>query len=201
MKKTLTAIAFVLFTAATASASPINFGFESGNLTGWSATLAGGAANVVTTFDDGNGPTYGPYEGTYFLAMTSGNVGVDQLVSQPFFMAAGETLYGATAFTTTDYLPYNDYASATIYGTDGAVVWSQNVAGVGDYGAQPWQKWSFTSTQNQIYLLAYSVTNVGDSIVPSYALFDAAVPDGGSALAMLGLGMIGLSAVRRKFNI
>lgn len=213
MKKTLTALTFVLFTAVSASAGPVNFGFEAG-LAGWSAITPGGSAVVVGSFNDGNGPLYGPYSGDAFLVMTAGNAEVDQLVSQPFAMAAGETIWGAAAFTTLEAPPgvtvFNDTAKATITNVDtNVVVWSACVLGpcgsaggtiVGPLGSTPWQLWSFTHAGPiaATYVLAYEVQNQTDAAYDSYALFDAGVPDGGSALALLGLGMIGLSTLRRK---
>lgn len=212
MKKTLTAFALVLFTAATASASPINFGFETGDLTGWLTATPGGQAAVATIFDDGDGPTYLPNEGSYFLVIESGNEDEPQVTSQPFAMLAGETIYGAAAFTTLEAIGLdcclNDIATATIFEVLGATlteVWSAHVTGaggVGQFGSTPWEYWAFSAPNSGTYIITYSVQNTGDNLYNSYALFDAAtaaqVPDGGSALALLGLGMIGLSTLRRK---
>lgn len=206
MKKTLTSLTFVLFTAATASAAPFNFGFETGDTTGWGVATLGGSATVVTGFNDGDGPAYSPYSGSYFLVLETGVAEVDQLVSQPFLMLAGETITGAAAFTTLEAIGadccLNDVATATIINSGSTVVWSADVATVGQFGSTPWTTWSFTATATDSYILKYTVQNEGDSLYDSYALFDApgvaAVPDGGSALALLGLGMIGLSTLRRK---
>jgi len=212
MKKTLTAFALVLFTAATASAGPINFGFEDGldGLDGWFANTNGGDYLVVTEFDDLDPISpmiYTPQEGVNFLALGTGGdfAGPDAVVSQQFHMDAGESLTGSVAFTTTDYLPFDDNAKAIITvlsGPSAQVVWSQSVSGVGDHGSSPWTTWTFTALDEGFFIVSYTVANDDDEFNQSYALFDAAptatVPDGGSALALLGLGMIGLSTLRRK---
>ena len=212
MKKTLTAFALVLFTAATASAAPINMGFETGDLTGWLSSTPGGQAVVVTNFDDGDGPAYLPNEGTYFLVIESGNADTPQVVTQPFAMLAGEQIFGAAAFTTLEANGFdcclNDSAKATVFQVLGGVlteVWSEHVTGaggVGQFGSTPWTFWGFTAPIDGTYILTYQVQNTGDTLYNSYGLFDLAtaaqVPDGGSALALLGLGMIGLSTLRRK---
>jgi hypothetical protein len=205
MKKTLIAFALALSTAATASAGPINMSFELGLLE-WS-TEPDALAEVVTSFDDGDppGPLYGPYHAEHFLKLTSGAANIGTVASNTFSLEAGDKIEGVAAFTTTeaDFGFLNDSASVVILEHVGfttsvvATPWTASAFGVGLYGSTPWQYWSFTAATPGTYSINYLVQNTGDTLFDSYALFDA-VPDGGSALALLGLGMIGLGAVRRK---
>jgi hypothetical protein len=229
MKKTLSAFAFVLFTAATASAGPVNMGFEAG-LTGWSVGIDPTAfATVVGSFDDGDfdggspanpaGPVYLPYGGSNFLVMSTGAANFTEVSSNLFTLLENEEIGGVAAFTTTEAdAPnplFNDNAAVQIIywatpvtPTVVATPWTASVEGFGDgvglYGNTPWTPWSFVAGVAGTYSIVYTVVNQDDANFDSFALFDAGpanVPDGGSALAMLGLGMIGLGAIRRRFNI
>ena len=59
-----------------------------------------------------------PYHGDTFVALSTGgfgDIGDDDIesaaISQELFLNAGDTITGAYFFGTTDYIPYNDYAS------------------------------------------------------------------------------------------
>jgi hypothetical protein len=57
-----------------------------------------------------------PYQGDTFVVLSTGGIGGDgeiksSIISQEVFLNAGDTILGAYYFGTTDYRPYNDYAS------------------------------------------------------------------------------------------
>jgi hypothetical protein len=169
----------------------------------WGGRFPGGGtpANtaVVTGFTTYNGTAFGPTEGTYCAKLEAGlGVDVNTIVSQAFTMTAGEVITGTAFFDGRDYFPFNDYAKATVFsGAVGTVVWSSNIAAVGDYGYTGWQTWSYTAASDGIYYIEYIVANAVDNVLPSRAYFDIpGVPIPG-ALWLMGSGLLGLLGLRR----
>lgn len=194
-KLTMLAVVVSLALAGSAWAAPINFGFETGDLTGWLSTAN---ASVVTSGTTYLGSPINPTEGTYMVQLDAGlGVAVNTIVSQAFFMNAGETIKGTAFFNGLDYMPFNDYAQANIY--SGATSWnlfSSDIATVGDYGNSGWYTWTFTAPSSGLYYLEYICANFLDNAHPSQAFFDIPAPIPG-ALWLVGSGLLGLLGLRR----
>lgn len=210
MAATLAALA-----TGSAHAGLVNGGFETGDLTGWTASLSNGAATVVTS----NSTTYFtsaaylPPEGSYFLAIQSGDADVWQTVSQSLAVAAGESIAGMAAFDWGDYLPYADGTRVRILDAAGALVatpfyldgnltpGTQKDFEEPDSGFNgPWTAWTWTAASAGTYTVEFGARNTldGGGPDPTFGLFDAHVVPEPASLALLGIGLIGLGVMRRK---
>ncbi|GEM_PF-2342419 len=177
-------LAFIcIFPAQNISAANllVNGGFETGDLTGWNASVPpGGSAQVVDVFTittaDNNTATYNPIEGQYFALLRNGLADQYTMVSQPFLADKGVVISGWAFFKTTDYLPYNDTGSVEVTINAGpeliATVFSASVSTVGNYGGTPWTHWSYTFYSRGNYTVQARVVNLLDSSVPSYLGLD-----------------------------
>jgi len=175
-------------TPTVSSASPANFGFESG-LDSWTQVLNGGAASVVHSYASPSTTFYAP-EGSSFLLLSTGNVNQSVKVSQDFVVNNGETISGSYAF----YAPSGnlDYSLA-ILTEDGDLVESLvNTQGV---VSTSWNTWSWTATATSTYKLSYSLKNIADNNTTSYAMFDATPVPIPGAVVLFGSGLMGLLGV------
>lgn len=206
MKKfayTLAATAAIAVATPAFAASPlVNPGFETGDLSGWTVNQPG-LTSVVTNF---NG--YNPYQGEFFAVLSAGaGTNSATVVSQLFNMTAGETFYVATAFLGGDYLPFNDSGAVGVLNfltSDNTVLFSKDIATVGNYGSTPWKVVSFTAPNTGTYYLSGNVKNVGDNLQNSYLLLDSAsgVPEASTwAMMILGLGAVGGILRRRRQKV
>jgi len=176
-------VATILFFVPSFSfaSSLTNAGFETGDFTGWDVV---GEAEVVESYvgkgynNELVGPTFYPKEGSKFAVLKTGlGAGAYSTISQTKFLNTGETISGWAAFDAVDYLPYNDDAAVVVQvGGIVGLLWSKDIAAVGNYGASEWEHWSFTAPYSGLYTITLKVRNVLDNGLDSYALFDG---DGG----------------------
>lgn len=185
----------------TAQATPLNAGFE-GGLTGWSST---GEATAATGF----GAT-SPFDGAYMgLISTGGDAvgGTTSSLSQTFTaLTIPFTFY--VNFLTDESTPssfYNDTFEVTaVVGGEAVTLLRLDTASVftGFEGAFEFTGFLTVVLPVATTMVTFTVFDVGDSIINSLALIDAASPvaqvsEPGNFL-LIGLGLIGLAGNRRR---
>jgi PEP-CTERM motif len=190
---------------AGAHAGLVNAGFETGDLTGWTATYdprqdAPWLGPLVAVGTSGS-----IYSGTYSATLIAGILAYSPtILSQTFLLSAGETVNGAA-----DFIPepqddrFNDFSSVTI---NGVTLFSADIATqlpLGD-GATGWVPYSFTAPSAGWYTLTASVTNVNGG--PSQLRLDAVVPEPSTsavpepstwAMMLVGFAGLGFAGYRR----
>jgi hypothetical protein len=165
----------------TAPLPVMNFGFESGDLSGWDTS---GQTATVVVVNNSNalyayapnlssaGHNIGPASDNYFLAMQSGCAWSPNIVRRVLNLTTGQTISGWAAFIAGDYAPFDDFA-VVVLDPGGTEVWRQSVVDVGNYGVSLWTPWSFTAPADDSYTISYESVNSRDCALPSMALFDA----------------------------
>ena len=193
-------MAWLLLDRLAAHAALVNAGFETGDLTGWTATYDHSYYN--------DPPWLGPlvyvgaseisaYSGTDYAVLEAGaSEGATTILSQTFFLHAGETINGAV-----DFIPfvfswnYRDYASVTI---NGVTLFSAEDGDLSTASLFKWTPYSFTAPSADWYTLTASIS-AGDSSSGGVLRFDAVEPEPSvsavpepSTWAMMLLGFAGL---------
>ena len=146
-----------------------NGGFETGDLSGWTTT-GSGAVSAATSYQG-----YHAKIGTYF-GLVLGGCHTTRL-AHPFTAVAGSRITGYSFFKDNDYMPYNDSGSARLIMAGGGadtVLFSSDLASVGEYNGTPWTKWSYVFPATGTYSLAIDSTNDRDCSLPSAIGIDMA---------------------------
>ncbi len=200
----LIGIGLFLFSSVTGvmADTVINGGFETGDLTGWTANYPS-LSSVQNDYLATAPPTvpsdvihYYPKEEAYLAKLTANPDSNNYVtISQNVFMNAGSTISGWAAFQARDLYSLGTYQGAPYLRNDDAYVrillnglqigdylWYEDVLNVGNYKSSDWTEWSWTATESGTYTIEFGVRNgvygvpslpVGtNAIYNSVALFD-----------------------------
>lgn len=205
MNKIILAIIFAFSISFAQAATIPNGGFETGDLTNW--TASNGLVNVVTSQQVTNGTsnmftTMNPTEGDYFAVLTANNPATT-LTSDSFFVSVGDIVNFDWFFSAEDYIPYNDQGSFSIDLLVGNTLLSQ-VSNVGNYGLTGWNTFSVTSNMSGNVSAIFKSLNIGDNALDSTVGIDnfniTSVPEP-STLALMVIGFLGAGfSLRRQRN-
>ena len=208
----------ILLTGATAQASIVNFGFETGDLTGWIEPLLNpppvNGTSVVTSYEGFSGEIYEAPEGDYFLKLS----GSDDWAYKNGFRSVlqfnmdlekdtvvkGWVAYDHNGYETDEaFIGYNTYFDgATLSGH----IWNADMNTVGAGGNSPWMMWTWVVPETSTYYMQYAVRSQysttalfdGESIdYPDHRSGNPVVPEPGT-MFLLGSGMIGAFIKRRR---
>lgn len=179
--------AFALL-ANTASAGVIvNGDFDTGDFTGWETE-----GNVMIT---------GSVETKVAALFAGRGEGVYTTISQAIQLEAGDVLSGWAQFYNVDYGRFNDTSFVSI-GDVKLFTWDTASTDASQTSGPV--KFSYTAATAGVYRLVAGIANIGDNVnnsrlnVWNFAIADAnAVPEPGS-VALFGLGLFGVAALRRK---
>ena len=148
-----------IYTPAPGYAGPVSFNYTasdgtlSANSTA-SLTLAPETA-IAPTLTVGANVTFVPTDGA--ALQTSLN------------LHAGDVVTFQWDFTTDDYLPYKDFAFASV---NGAAFLLSDIQSTGSYGSTGWHTFSYTATADGTYNIGAGVMNDKDQAVMSYLAVD-----------------------------
>lgn len=206
-------VAVVLCAAPALADSLTNGDFETGDLTGWTATVpSGGVADALTTHavtgEDYGSYTVTPYEGDYFAHIKTDGPGSYTTLVQQVSLQAGDVLQGYARYFDGEWAPsglspyYIDSGSLAILDSTNAVVstpWSWSSAAAPSPQLSDWTYWSFTASTAGTYTLQFRLANGGDSGYDSHQYLDgvSVVPEP-ATLTLFALGIGGFVAASRR---
>ena len=190
-----------------------NYGFETGDLSGWAYFTTWGPLNVVTSYSGSQGTLYTAPAGNYFLRI-SGSTNYyyknfyNSVLTIPYsHLESGTVLEGWAAYDHRGELSDEDDAFVTIRTADiqdnlSGLVWSYDVHDTSPGADVPWMHWRFTVPQDGDYYVAYGVRSGAGTT----ALFDGGaiilpthtVPEPATML-LFGTGLAG-AFLRSRFN-
>ncbi len=134
IKKLIYAVVILMFCTGIATATPLNGGFETGDLTGWSIFSLTGDVTVDVEVTAADGTIYTATEGEYFALLQGTSI-----MWQGVSWEAGSVLSFDWAFLAGDELPNDDIAFSVIVNGTHDIIPLASVADVGDYGDTGWQ--------------------------------------------------------------
>jgi hypothetical protein len=156
--------------AASPAQNPIvNPSFETGDLTGWTATTSGGSASVVA----------GGVDGAFAAEIVAGDANVYQIVSQVVPKLGGggtaNKLKGYASFISGDNCGFTDSGEVWVDRIVGGFVASSSLVFYGDTcgGSTGWVQWSYTIPGQGAYRIRAQVRNRFDNIANSSLQVDA----------------------------
>ena len=220
------AVSAAALSLQTASALPLNGGFETGDFTGWTVSIPTGVSQTMGTIPAGSAgvfSSWGPFtgmasaltapDGNYFAAIGSADYGFfysaqtyNISARQTFSLHAGDVLTGLAAFYNGDY-EAQDMARVRIFDADNnqaATPWYWVSGGDTYRTVTPWDTWQWQAPANGNFTVDIGVTTQGDDRFASYGLFDSVgvstvvpVPEP-SEMVLIGMGVVCLAAFNRR---
>jgi hypothetical protein len=166
--------------ASPTHAQILNGGFETGDLSFWTASGPGPVTVINSTAKlDGTSEVgvWNPTGGSYFAYLLASGEGLYTLLSQTFAANGGDILSFDIFFDAGDYLPFNDDGYALLREVNTFAVYplyAQSVASVGDYQSHGWFNVNFPIPVAGLYQLEAGVRNIGDSALASAVGLDRA---------------------------
>jgi hypothetical protein len=147
------------YTPAPGYAGPVHFNYTAsdGTLSASSTanlTLAPETA-IAPTLTVGSNVTFVPTDGA--------------ALETSLHLHAGDVVTFQWNFTTDDYLPYKDFAFASV---NGAAFLLSDIQSTGSYGSTGWHTFSYTATADGTYTIGTGVMNDKDMQVMSYLAVD-----------------------------
>jgi hypothetical protein len=159
-------LALNLGNLTSAQAGIINGSFETGNLTGWTASPSS-LAGAVSSYHTFSPAPFTPIDGNFFALLSAGaGANVYTTLSQSFSANAGDTISGWAFFQAVDYMPFNDDAYVRIV-QGNQILFASSVSAVGDLGSTPWTFFSYTFPSSGTFTIEAGVRNVADNLFNS----------------------------------
>jgi hypothetical protein len=200
MKKILlgaSALAFALASLPATAGTLVNGGFENPIGPEWFVTPNAGRAMSIT---NPAGITVTPCGGKWFGFADGGALaGSPGSLTQTIALTAGQTVRGCVGFLGGDYLPFDDKGYFTVFDGDTTQhIMDESISTVGDYGWTGWMPWSFTATITAAHTFELGMENIGDNVLTSWAVLDTVPEPATWAMLILGFGLVGHAARRRR---